>query len=194
MKLKTPLVFPGDKGFDDKRYRDYFWNMVRRTAGMPVTPKVKLDIHGFFLVDTRLKPNISIWKNCTFAIVEGSKPLLSDPPVPFQYIEEAIAAHERGEPGSGGLDGRRCLEVIQAMCYRIAKEICSLAAAAFGRLDAVVLTGGLAHSGRIVGEIAARVRFLAPLFVYPGENEMEALAAAAYEALDGRLPVQEYGR
>ena len=107
-------------------------------------------------------------------------------------IEEAIEAHERGEAGSGGLDGGRCLEVLQAMCYQIAKEICSLAAAASGRLDAVVLTGGLAHSGRIVEGIAARVRFLAPLFVYPGENEMEALAAAAYDALEGRQPVQEY--
>jgi butyrate kinase len=107
-------------------------------------------------------------------------------------IEEAIEAHERGEGGSGGLDGGRCLEVLQAMCYQIAKEICSLAAAASGRLDAVVLTGGLAHSGRIVEGIAARVRFLAPLFVYPGENEMEALAAAAYDALEGRQPVQEY--
>jgi butyrate kinase len=92
------------------------------------------------------------------------------------------------------LDGRRCLEVVRAMCYRVAKEICSLAAAAAGRLDAVVLTGGLARSGRIVEEIAARVKFLAPLFVYPGENEMEALAAAAYEALDGRQPIQEYRR
>jgi butyrate kinase len=109
-------------------------------------------------------------------------------------IEEAIAAYERGQAGPEGLDGRRCLEVVRAMCYKVAKEICSLAAAAAGRLDAVILTGGLAHSGRIVGEITARVRFLAPLFVYPGENEMEALAAAAYEALDGHQPIQEYGR
>jgi len=55
-----------------------------------------------------------------------------------------------------------------------------------------VLTGGLARSGRIVEGIAARVRFLAPLLVYPGENEMEALAAAAYDALEGRQSVQEY--
>jgi butyrate kinase len=58
----------------------------------------------------------------------------------------------------------------------------------------VVLTGGLAHSARIVEAIAARVRFLAPLFVYAGENEMEALAAAAYDALEGRQPVQDYRR
>ena len=109
-------------------------------------------------------------------------------------IEEAIEAHERGQAVPGGLDGRRCLEVMQALCYRIAKEICSLAAAASGRLDAVVLTGGLARSQRIVEGIAARVRFLAPLFVYPGENEMEALAAAAFDALDGRQPVQDYRR
>jgi len=105
-------------------------------------------------------------------------------------IEEAIEAYERGEARTGFLDGRRCLEVLQAMCYRIAKEICSLAAA--GKPDAVVLTGGLAHSGRIVSEIAGRVSFLAPVLVYPGENEMEALAAAAFEALDGREPVREY--
>ena len=105
-------------------------------------------------------------------------------------IEEAIAAHERGEPGSGGLDGRRCLEVIQALCYRIAKEICSLSAAAAP--DAVVLTGGLAHSERVVAEISSRVRFLAPVLVYPGENEMEALAAAAFAALEGTQPILEY--
>jgi butyrate kinase len=108
-------------------------------------------------------------------------------------IEEAIEAHERGEPEPEGLDGGRCREVLRAMCYAISKQICSLAAAS-GRPDAVVLTGGLAHSSRIVGEIAARVGFLAPLLVYPGENEMEALAAAAYDALEGRQPIQEYRR
>jgi butyrate kinase len=82
---------------------------------------------------------------------------------------------------------------MQAMCYRVAKEICALAAMCAGRLDAVVLTGGLAYIERIVADITARVSFLAPVLVFPGENEMEALAAAAWEALDGRVPVLEYG-
>ncbi len=117
-----------------------------------------------------------------------------------RLIEEAIRDHEaRGpgraaNPGRGGdLDGRLCLEVVQALCYRIAKEICSLAAMSAGKLDAVVLTGGLANMERIVSDLSARVSFLAPVLVFPGENEMEALAAAAWEALEGRLPVQEYG-
>jgi butyrate kinase len=117
-----------------------------------------------------------------------------------RLIEETIRDFEaRGEgqaPGPerrGGMDGRRCREVLQAMCYRIAKEICSLAAMSAGRLDAVVLTGGLANMERIVADITARVSFLAPVLVFPGENEMEALAAAAWEALDGRVPVLEYG-
>lgn len=111
-----------------------------------------------------------------------------------RLIERAIRDFEQGgAASSGGLDGKRCLEVIQAMCYRIAKEICSLAAMCAGRLDAVVLTGGLANMERIVADITARVSFLAPVLVYPGENEMESLAAAAWEALDGRTPILEYG-
>jgi butyrate kinase len=117
-----------------------------------------------------------------------------------RLIEEAIRDYEaRGQgqgqgPGRGGeLDGTRCREVLLAMCYRIAKEICSLAAMPAGRLDAVVLTGGLAHIERIVQAISSRVCFLAPVLVFPGENEMEALAEAAWEALEGRTPVLEYG-
>jgi len=109
-----------------------------------------------------------------------------------RLIEEAIRDCQAQGPG-GGLDGRRCLEVLQAMCYRIAKEICSLAAMSAGKLDAVVLTGGLANMERIVSDLSARVSFLAPVLVFPGENEMEALASAAWEALEGRIPVQEYG-
>jgi butyrate kinase len=117
-----------------------------------------------------------------------------------RLIEEAIRSYETRRPGQGSdpgrggeLDGRRCLEVLQAMCYRIAKEICSLAAMCAGRLDAVVLTGGLANMERIVSDLSSRVSFLAPVLVFPGENEMEALAFAAWEALEGRIPVQEYG-
>jgi butyrate kinase len=109
-------------------------------------------------------------------------------------IEEAIEASLAGSPGSGALDGPRCAEIMDAMCYQVAKEICALAAVVSGQVDAVVLTGGLAHSARVVGEITRRVSFLAPVLVFPGENEMEALAAAAFSALEGRETVQEYRR
>ncbi len=107
-------------------------------------------------------------------------------------VEEAAAAYSRGQP-SAGLDGARCLELLQAMCYQIAKEICALAAVVSGRVDAVVLTGGLARSSLIEALIRERVSFLAPVLVYPGENELEALARAAFAALEGSEPVGEYG-
>ncbi len=109
-----------------------------------------------------------------------------------RLIEQAIEAYLGGGEPAGSLDGKRCLEVVQAMCYQIAKEICSLAAVVAGELDAVVLTGGLAHDRRVVEEVGNRIRFLAPLLVFPGENEMEALAAAALEALKGTEPALEY--
>lgn len=91
MKLKSGLVLPGDKGFDEKKYKDYFWNVVRGAAKMPVDPKVKIEIHGFFLVDTRRKPHVAIWKNCQFELIENTRPLLTEPPKSFAYLEEAIA-------------------------------------------------------------------------------------------------------
>ena len=109
-----------------------------------------------------------------------------------RLIEQAIEAYLGGSEPEDSLDGKRCLEVVRAMCYQIAKEICSLAAVVAGELDAVVLTGGLVHDRRIVEEVGSRVRFLAPLLVFPGENEMEALATAAMEAVKGTEPVLEY--
>jgi len=55
-----------------------------------------------------------------------------------------------------------------------------------------VLTGGLAWNRRIVEEIRARVQFLASFMVFPGENEMEALAYAVEDVLQGREPLREY--
>jgi butyrate kinase len=61
-----------------------------------------------------------------------------------------------------------------------------------GRVDAVVLTGGLARSERVVGEIRDRVAFLAPVLVYPGENELEALALSVLAVLRGEAMPRVY--
>ncbi|UCF97951.1 MAG: butyrate kinase [Spirochaetaceae bacterium] len=110
----------------------------------------------------------------------------------MKLIEQIITAHLEDRQFSTNLDGAKCLEVVQAMCYQVAKEICSLAAVVNGRIHAVVLTGGLASDVRIVREIRDRVSFLGPFFVFPGENEMEALAIAAQGALEGREIIREY--
>ncbi|MDO5563352.1 MAG: butyrate kinase, partial [Synergistaceae bacterium] len=75
--------------------------------------------------------------------------------------------------------------VYEAMACQIAKSIASLAASAYGKLDNIILTGGLAHSKTLVKMIDARTSFIAPMLVYPGENEMESLAHGAYRILTG---------
>lgn len=107
-------------------------------------------------------------------------------------IETIIQAGLDGRPLPEEADAAKCLEVIQALSYQIAKEICALAAVVCGEVDAVVLTGGIAHYDRVVKDISRRVSFLAPVMVFPGENELEALAEAVVEVLEGREPVQEY--
>jgi len=76
-------------------------------------------------------------------------------------------------------------QVYEAMAYQVAKEIGAMAAALGGGLDGVVLTGGLAHSEMFCGWVERRVAFLGPVFRFPGEFEMEALALGALRVLRG---------
>jgi butyrate kinase len=80
---------------------------------------------------------------------------------------------------------RSAAEVYEAMAYQIAKEIGAMAAVLSGNVDAVVLTGGLASSALLVGWIASRVKFIAPVLVYPGEDEMAAMALGVLPVLRG---------
>lgn len=66
--------------------------------------------------------------------------------------------------------------VYEALAYQVAKGIGQLAASQKGRVDAIILTGGIAYSALLTGWIAEYVSFIAPVAVLPGENEMEALA------------------
>ncbi|MDR2198855.1 MAG: butyrate kinase [Deltaproteobacteria bacterium] len=75
--------------------------------------------------------------------------------------------------------------VIEALFYQIAKEVGHYAACLNFDLDAVILTGGMAHSERLVKRVGDRVGKLAPLAVYPGEFENEALARGALRVLTG---------
>ena len=83
--------------------------------------------------------------------------------------------------------------VYRAMAYTVAKEIGAMAAALGERSDAIVLTGGLAHSAMFVEMVTARVSFLGRVIVYPGGDEMEALAAGTLRALTGAEPARSYG-
>lgn len=82
--------------------------------------------------------------------------------------------------------------VIDAMIYNVAKAIGAASVVLYGKIDAILLTGGIAYSDYIVSRLRKRISFLAPVEVYPGENEMEALALNALGALRGELAVQIY--
>ena len=79
----------------------------------------------------------------------------------------------------------KAIEVCQAMAYQIAKELGAGAAVLRGKVDAIVITGGLARDEYIVGWIRERVGFIAPIMMYPGEFEMQALRDGALRVLRG---------
>lgn len=82
--------------------------------------------------------------------------------------------------------------VLNAMIYQVAKSIGAAAVALLGKIDAILLTGGIAHSEYVISRLKERVSFLAPVYVYPGEDELEALAVNVLGALRGELPIQVY--
>jgi butyrate kinase len=83
------------------------------------------------------------------------------------------------------------IEVIDAMCYQIAKEIGSCATVINGKVDAIIFTGGIANSSYIVNKIKDRVEFIAPVVIYPGEYEMQSLALNTLAALKGEIEIKE---
>ena len=82
--------------------------------------------------------------------------------------------------------------LVDAMLYHTAKQIASEAAVLCGNIDAILLTGGMAHSDYIVSELRRRIAFLAPVYTFPGEDEMEALALNALAVLQGKRDVKIY--
>lgn len=82
--------------------------------------------------------------------------------------------------------------LIDAMIFHTAKAIASEGAVLCGKVDAVILTGGIAHSDYITSRIARRVSYMAPVHIFPGEDEMEALAYNALSVLRGEYEAKEY--
>lgn len=83
--------------------------------------------------------------------------------------------------------------VVDAMIYQIARELGALAAAALaGRVDAILVTGGMARAESIVQGLVALVEWIAPVHVYPGEDELSALAEGALRVLSGQEDALSY--
>jgi butyrate kinase len=82
--------------------------------------------------------------------------------------------------------------ILEALSYQVAKAIGSMVPVLKGEVDAILLTGGIAHSKWITNMIIERVYRFAPVFTYPGEDEMRALALNGLMVLRGEIDVQKY--
>ena len=83
-------------------------------------------------------------------------------------------------------------QAIDLMVYGIVKNIGQMATVLKGDIDAIVLTGGIAYSKYITDAIADSCRFLAPIAIYPGENELQSLAMNALRLLRGETEAKIY--
>ena len=82
--------------------------------------------------------------------------------------------------------------IVDAMIYHVAKNIAAEGAVLCGQIDAILITGGMAHSEYIIHELRRRIGFLAPVYTFPGEDEMEALALNALSVLRGKREAKVY--
>jgi len=82
--------------------------------------------------------------------------------------------------------------IYSAMAYQITKEIGAMTAVLKGDIEAIVLTGGLAHSQLLTGWISEWVSFIAPVVIFPGEDEMTAMAEGALRVLKGKEEIRIY--
>jgi butyrate kinase len=86
----------------------------------------------------------------------------------------------------------KAILVSHAAAYQVGKEIGAMAAVLSGRVDAIILTGGMAHQESHMNKIRSMVEFIAKVVVYPGEDEMKALAFNGLLALDGKIEIKTY--
>ncbi len=82
--------------------------------------------------------------------------------------------------------------ILEAMAYQVAKEIGAMATVLKGEVDAIMITGGLAHSNLLMDWIAERTAWIAPILIYPGQMETLAMAEGAWRVLKGEEQAQEY--
>jgi len=82
--------------------------------------------------------------------------------------------------------------IFNAASYQVGKEIGAMAAVLNGKVDAIILTGGMAYQEEFTDKIKSMVGYMADIIVYPGEDEMKALAYNGLLALDGKIEIKTY--
>jgi butyrate kinase len=141
-----------------------------RTGGLPVRALIKLCYSGQF---AQKEMDHKAFGNGGLYAYLGTRDLME--------VEKRIDA---GDPDA---------ELVwDAMAYQIAKEAGAMATVLQGHVDALVLTGGMAHSERLIGRLGASLEWIAPITVYPGEDELQALAEGVFRVLDGEEKAKRF--
>ena len=134
-----------------------------RTGGLPVRALIKLCFSGRY---GQKEIDHKVFGNGGLFAYLGTRDL-----------EEVVRRIDSGDREAG--------LVFEAMIYQIAKEAGAMAAVLEGRVDALLLSGGMAYSERLTSRLREYLEWIAPLTVYPGENELQALAEGVFRVLDG---------
>jgi butyrate kinase len=134
-----------------------------RTGGLPVRALIKLCYSGQF---AQKEMDRKVFGNGGLYAYLGTRDLTE--------VERRIDA--------GDSDAAL---VWDAMVYQIAKEAGAMATVLEGKVDALLLTGGMAHSARLIERLRTALEWIAPITVYPGEDELQALAEGVFRVLDG---------
>lgn len=92
-------------------------------------------------------------------------------------IQAIVGMAEKG-------DGKAA-EILDAMVYQICKDIGAMATVLKGRVDRIIVTGGVAYNGYVTDRIGERVSFIAPLSILPGENELLSMTSGVLRVLNG---------
>lgn len=141
-----------------------------RSGGLPVGALVKLCYSGKYTADEMKKK------------ITGQGGLVA-------YLG-TNSAYEVGQKAKNG--DANALSIYRAMAYQVSKDIGAMAAVLEGRVDAIILTGGVAYDDDFCKWIEERVGFISKVMIYPGEDEMKALAEGVYYAFKGEIEIKEY--
>ena len=105
-----------------------------------------------------------------------------------------LGTHDTGEVLKMVDEGSpKAKRVMEAFIYQVSKDIGSMAAVLKGQVDRIIMTGGIAFNREVTDRIAERVSFIAGVTVYPGEDELLALAQGALRVMRGEEQAKEYG-
>jgi butyrate kinase len=141
-----------------------------RSGGLPVGDLVKLCYSGKYTLDEMDKK------------IKGKGGLVS-----YLGTNDAREVDKMIEDGN-----EEAKLVYEAMAYQVAKEIGSCAAVLKGDVDGILITGGIAYDKMFTGWLVDRVKFISDVYIYPGEDELRALAEGGLRVLRGEESPKEY--